>query len=117
MADDDSKPELHPQIEEATDGSITFNLVKPIPVFKDSVHSIRFRKPTGEDLIRIGNPVEYDPYGVGATVRHDMGRMVAMMAALSGYPTSSFRHMDPNDMVSCAWALSPFFMPMRARQE
>lgn len=87
----------------------------PIPVFDETVKALTFRKPTGDDIIRLGNPVEFDAFADPPKIRHDMPTMVSMMARLSGAPTTSFRHMDPNDLVSCAWALSHFFIPMPGR--
>lgn len=90
---------------------IVITLAKPIPVFKDKVAEIKFRKPTGGDIIRIGNPVQFDPISNPPRISHDAGKMTAMMARLSGFPSSSFDFMEPQDWVSCAWALTPFFMP------
>ena len=96
-------------------GAVTVDLTTAIPVFDDTVKAISFRKPTGADIISLGNPVEFDAFSDPPKVTHDWSRMSAMMARLSGAPASSFRHMDPNDLVTCAWALSPFFIPMPGR--
>jgi Phage tail assembly chaperone proteins, E, or 41 or 14 len=101
-------------VEPAPEGSITVTLTKPIPVFNDKVAVLKFRAPTGGDLIRIGNPVIFDPITDPPRVTHDTSKMTVMMAKLSGIPASSLEFLNPQDWVACAWALTPFFMPARA---
>ena len=97
--------------EEVDDGSVTVALRSPIPVFADKVSTIKFRKPTGGDIIRVGNPVVFDPISDPPKITHDEKKMTVMMARLAGVPISSLDFLDPRDWTSCAWALSPFFMP------
>jgi len=93
------------------DTSISVTLSKPIPVYAEKVSVIKFRKPNGGDIIRVGNPVLFDPISDPPRISHDAARMTAMMARLANIPTSSFDFMDPQDLVSCFWSLTPFFMP------
>ncbi len=96
----------------ADDGSISVPLEKPIQVFADKVTVLKFRKPTAADIIQLGNPVIFDPFSDLPKLTHDARIMTAMMARLAGVPSSSIGFLEPRDWVSCAWALSPFFMPI-----
>jgi hypothetical protein len=98
-----------------TDESITVTLSKPIPVFDEKFTSLKFRKPTAGDIIQIGNPVLFDPISDPPRVEHHAQRMTAMMARLSGVPASSLAKLETEDWIACAWELSPFFIPRRAR--
>jgi len=93
------------------DGPLEFKLSKPILSFGKQIDTLTLRKPTGADLIRIGNPVIFTPHVDPPRVEHDMARVIAMVAKLSGVPSTSLETLDPADLVGLAWAISPFFMP------
>lgn len=111
MADETNAPAVSAEAPAPEDTSITVTLSKPIPVYAEKVSVLKFRKPTAGDIIRIGNPVEFDPISEPPKISHHAHRMTAMMARLANIPLSSIDFMDPQDWVSCAWALSPNFMP------
>jgi hypothetical protein len=90
---------------------IEYTLSEPIPAYGEQVSVIKMRKPTGGDLIRIGNPVIFYPHIEPPKVEHDMPKMVAMIARLSGVPTSSLDRLTTGDLLGIAWTLSPFFIP------
>jgi hypothetical protein len=101
-----------PDVEVVDDGSITVPLIKEIPVFKDMVKELKFRRPTAADIIRVGgSPVEFDPISTPPRVTHPPGYMTAMLSRLANVPTSSIERMDTRDWTACAWAISPFFLP------
>lgn len=112
---DDKQQAPEPEPESATGGAVTVTLSKSIPVFDDKVSVLLFRKPTAADIIQIGNPVLFDPISDPPRVEHHAQRMTAMMARLSGVPASSLARMETDDWIACAWELSPFFIPRRAR--
>lgn len=87
-------------------------LIKPIEAHGEPVTILRFREPTANDLILIGNPVIFDPISDPPKVTHDERRMSAMFARLAGIPPSSISLMSPRDWVTCAWGLTPFFVPV-----
>jgi Phage tail assembly chaperone proteins, E, or 41 or 14 len=97
--------------EKPAEEFVEVTLSKPINSFGEQVSVLKLRKPTGADLIRIGNPVIFDPITDPPRITHDMPRMVQMLMRLSGVPTSSFDQLDPRDLVSCAWAVTNFFLP------
>ena len=107
--------EIKTEPEATSDESFAVTLSKPIPVFDEKVSVLKFRKPTAADIIQIGNPVLFDPISDPPRVEHHAQRMTAMMARLSGVPASSLARMETDDWIACAWELSPFFIPRRAR--
>ena len=99
----------------ATAAAIILPLRTPIPVYTDKVAELRLRRPTGRDLIQIGNPVIFDPVSEPPVIQHDMPRMAAMLARLSEIPASSIEKLEPEDLVDAAWAVTPFFIPRASR--
>src|ERR1700685_639248 len=97
----------------AAHGSATVELAKPIHNMKDEVTSIRFRKPTGKDILELGNPIDFDPWADSHRVKPALEKIAPMLQRLSGLPTSSLWQLDPNDLMACAWAIAPFFIPMK----
>lgn len=99
------------------DGSISVPLIYDVPVFDEGSGSIervkvlKFRKPTGLDLLEIGNPVVFDALSEPPRVEHKTQIMLRMMSRLSDIPYASLAKMDTQDMVTCFWALTPNFMP------
>jgi hypothetical protein len=106
------KPDDDAAAADAAAAEITLPLRKPIPVYTDKVSTLKLRRPTGSDLVQIGNPVIFDPVSYPPVVRHDMPRMCAMLARLADIPESSIERLEPEDLVAAAWAVSPFFIPM-----
>lgn len=93
------------------DAAITFTLGKPITAYNEEVKVLNIRKPTGADLIAVGNPVKFSPFAKPPSVEHDFPRLIEMVARLSNVPSSSLQKMEPEEMISLAWAVSPFFIP------
>ena len=89
----------------------TFVLQKPIRAYDEMVSVLKLRKPTGADLIRVGNPVIFSPFADPPRIEHDMSKVVAMVARLANVPSSSLEALDPQELTSLAWAISPFFVP------
>jgi hypothetical protein len=100
------------------DGSVSVELIKPIRVFNDTLKTLKFRKPTGKDFFEVGSHVVFDPTVDPPKISHDWSKLRPIMARLTDnkIPSSSFDMMDPNDVASCAWALTPFFLPMGAKR-
>ena len=91
---------------------LVHNLAKPIQAHGETVSELRFREPTGADIVNVGNPVIFDMASDPPKVTHDDRKMAAMMARLANVPPSSIGLMGPQDWVACAWLLTPFFVPM-----
>lgn len=91
---------------------IMVTLSAPIKSYGEDVSVIKMRKPNGADLLRVGNPVIFDPISEPPQITHNMARMQQMIARLANIPSGSLEKMTTQDWVSCAWAVTPFFMPM-----
>lgn len=94
-----------------TSAVMEFPLTKPINAYGEMISVLKIRKPTGADLIRVGNPVKFYPFAKPPLVEHDMPRMIEMIARLANVPSSSLEQMDPNELTSLAWQVSGFFIP------
>jgi hypothetical protein len=93
--------------------AIEYPLAEAITAYGEQVKVLKLRKPNGIDLIQVGNPVTFYPYADPVRVEHDMPRVMAMLARLSNVPSSSIERIEPTDLVGLAWAISPFFIPVR----
>jgi hypothetical protein len=87
-------------------------LSKPIEAHGEQVTVLNFREPTARDLLSIGNPVIFDPISDPPKVTHDERKMTQMMSALAAVPPSSIQQLTPRDWITCAWGLTPFFVPI-----
>lgn len=101
---DENKAEDSPSV-------IEFPLRKPLKAYGEEVSVLKIRKPTGADLLRVGNPVKFYPFAKPPLVEHDMPRMIEMVARLSNVPSSSLEQLDPDELTTLAWHVSPFFIP------
>lgn len=97
--------------EEKKTFAIQFELSEPIMAYGEEVTILKIRKPTGLDLIEVGNPVTFYPYTEPVKVEHDMVKVRAMLARLANIPSSSVGNIGARDLVGLAWAISPFFIP------
>jgi hypothetical protein len=93
----------------------TLELTRPVEAHGQQITKLSFREPTGRDLLSVGNPVIFDPISEPPKIIHDERRMNAMMSLLAGVPPSSIAQMSPRDWVTCAWGLTPFFVPIPGR--
>jgi hypothetical protein len=103
--------EVLPAEEKPSEQFVEVKLSTPINSFGEEISVLKFRRPTGADLIRVGNPVIFDPITDPPRITHDMPKMVQMLVRLSGVPSSSFDHVDPRDLTAAAWAVTNFFLP------
>jgi hypothetical protein len=86
-----------------------WKLLTPISGYGEELTEIKLRRPTGMDLLNIGNPVMIDMQ-TGNLV-FDAPKMTAMIAQLIGVPESAVRNMDTRDWSTAAWKVAPFFLP------
>jgi hypothetical protein len=89
----------------------SIELTRPIEAHGQQVSKLVFREPTGRDLLNVGNPVVFDPISDPPKVMHDERRMNAMLSLLANVPPSSILALSPRDWITCAWGITPFFMP------
>jgi hypothetical protein len=91
---------------------LEFALRSPIAAYKEEVQTLKLRRPTGADLIAVvRNPVIFTPSIYPPEVRHDLPRVVSLVARLSKVPSSSLGKMAPLELATLAWAISPWLMP------
>jgi hypothetical protein len=97
------------------DELFSYVLQKPIKSYGKEVRVIKMRRPTGHDLMAVGNPVVFYPYTTPIKIEHDLPKVLNMVARISEppIPSGSLADMDPNDILGIAWAISPFFTPAR----
>lgn len=103
------------QEQPADKGLLVWPLSKPIKSYGEELTVIKMRKPNGNDLLIVGNPVHWYPHVDPPRVEHDLTKVVTMVARLSEpkIPTTSLAELDPLDIIGLAWAISPFFIPAR----
>ncbi|KWV48039.1 hypothetical protein AS156_19205 [Bradyrhizobium macuxiense] len=99
------------EVRKEVKADIEFTLSTPIIAYGEEISVLKIRKPTGADLVSVGNPVEFSPFTSPPTVKHDYQKMTEMVARLANVPSSSLQKLDPTDLVSLAWAVTPFFIP------
>jgi Phage tail assembly chaperone proteins, E, or 41 or 14 len=97
--------------EEKPDIAFEYPLAQPINAYNEEVSILKIRKPTGIDLIEVGNPVTFYPYADPVKVEHDFPKVRKMVARLANVPSSSVDRISPQDLIGLAWAISPFFIP------
>lgn len=86
-------------------------LEQPIQYLGDRISEIAIREPTAGDILRVGNPVKFDPFADRHT-EFDERKAFAMLSRLSGLPVEgTLDRMLPNDAVNAMWALARFFIP------
>lgn len=87
-------------------------LQKPVMAYGRELTELVFREPTGMDILKHGNPVVFDPLTTPPKITHDWPRMVPMLSDLAKVPMSTISQLHPQDLVACAWIVTPFFMPV-----
>lgn len=98
----------------ALDSGVVWKLSSPIMAMGESVTELRLRRPTGMDVLMVGNPVIMDASAEEpmSTVRFDWPILGKMVSRLANVPLSTIGHMTPNELAALAWRLVPFFLPL-----
>ena len=102
MADDGGKP-LNGAAGELT----MVKLQKAVVANGEPVTELTFREPTGHDIERYGNPINFN----GERFVYDEKKMTMMLAMLASVPPSTIRAMHPGDWNTAAWKVAGFFIP------
>lgn len=93
----------------------TYRLLVPIPVpgkgGMREISEVAVRRPTGMDILQVGNPVIFDPVSDPPRITHDHKRMPDMIFRLTSLTPPVLAKMDPQDLVGLFWHITPFFMP------
>ncbi len=93
---------------------VVLTLAKPVMALGEDILELRFRAPTGKDLIELGNPVSVNVYSDDPiqTVKVDWSIMGRMMSRLAGVPLTTIEALPPNVLTKAATELSPAFFPV-----
>ena len=90
---------------------ISIDLEMPVQAYGDMLKKITFRRPTGGDIMAMGDgyPIVIN-WQTGQVTPHPkvMGEMMAVLASV---PPSTIKSMDAQDWSTCAHALMGFFPP------
>ncbi|KWV43419.1 hypothetical protein AS156_25220 [Bradyrhizobium macuxiense] len=99
------------EVKTEVKSDIEFALRTPILAYGEEISVLKIRKPMGADLVAVGNPVKFSPFTSPPTVEHDYPKIVEMAARLANVPSSSLTKLDPEDLITLAWTITPFFVP------
>jgi hypothetical protein len=90
---------------------IVIDLETPVMAHGEMVKQLKFRRPTGADIMALGDnyPIHID-WSTGV-IRPNPPAMGDMMSALAAVPPSTIKALDAEDWSTCAHALMGFFPP------
>jgi hypothetical protein len=90
---------------------ITIELLFPVQAHGEMVKKLTFRRPTGGDLMSLGEGYPIIINFTDAEMRPNPAVMGEMMALLAMVPPSTIKSLDSEDFATCAFALMSFFPP------
>jgi hypothetical protein len=90
---------------------IVIELTKPVQAHGELLKKMKFREPTGADMMQFGErwPVQID--WTSGQVTPNPAVMSAVMSTLAAVPPSTIKMMSGKDFTTCAFALQSFFVP------
>jgi hypothetical protein len=90
---------------------ITIDLETPVMAHGDMIKKITFRRPTGGDIMALGDNYPIHIEWTTGSIRPNPPAMGEMMSVLAAVPPSTIKAMDAEDWSTCAHALMGFFPP------
>jgi hypothetical protein len=90
---------------------ITIDLTVPVQAFGATIKKLTFRRPTGADVMGLGDSFPIHINWQTGEVRPNPPAMGAIMSTLAQVPVSTIQSMDAEDFSTCAHALMGFFLP------
>ena len=90
---------------------VVIKLTTPVHAHGDMLKELKFRRPTGGDIMALGDayPIHID--WTTGQVRPNPPAMGEMMSVLAAVPPSTIKSLDAEDWSTCAHALMGFFPP------
>lgn len=82
-------------------------LSAPIQAHGEQVTKLDLKKPTGEQVCRLGLPYTMAPEG---DVSINMKKVKGYLSELCAIPASSIEQMEPADLNNAAWQVAGFFL-------
>jgi hypothetical protein len=99
------------KLETPASKDLVIDLQTPVMANGEMLKQIRFRRPTGGDIMAIGEgyPININ-WSTGQIMPNPpvMGQMMSILAAV---PPSTIKALDMEDWSTCAFALMRFFPP------
>lgn len=90
---------------------IVIDLATPVQAHGDMIKQIKFRRPTGGDIMEIGEGYPININWQTGVITPNPPVMGMMMSKLAAVPPSTIKAMDAEDWATCAHALMGFFPP------
>jgi Phage tail assembly chaperone proteins, E, or 41 or 14 len=113
----ESEPKAAPKAETQTEAKpeklkeITIDLETPVMAWGDMATKLTFRRPTGADIMALGEGYPININWTTGQVTPNPKFMGPMMAVLAGVPETTIRNLDGIDWSTCAHAIMGFFPP------
>jgi hypothetical protein len=102
---EEAKPSAKQLIEDHGDGTFSYHFSYDIPAHGEQIRSLKFREPTGADIVRVGNPLRLN-------LSDDAATFEVMMSELAGVPPSTIKKLKARDWNAIRLELaSRFFYP------
>lgn len=89
----------------------TITLSKEVKFGDETIKTLEYRAPTGEDILRCGHPLKFNWSMDPPEITFDEKKMAAMMAALYRQPPSVISRLSPQDWTTAAVKIMVFFTP------
>lgn len=83
------------------------DLSVPIQAHGEPVSELELKKPTGEQVCRLGLPYTMTPDG---EVSINMKKVKGYLIELCAIPASAVEQIDPADLNKAAWDVAGFFL-------
>ena len=93
---------------------ITIELLKPVQAHGEVLKKIKFREPTGGDMMQFGDRWPCVVDWKDGSFAPNPAVMLTVMSVLAAVPPSTIKQMSGKDFSTCAWALQSFFVPGQA---
>jgi hypothetical protein len=90
---------------------VTVELAVPVQAFGATIKTLTFRRPTGADLMALGDDYPIHINWHTGEIRPNPPAMGAIMSTLAQVPFSTIQSMNGEDFSTCAHTLMGFFMP------
>jgi hypothetical protein len=90
---------------------IVIDLEDPVQAHGETIKQIKFRRPTGGDIMSLGDNYPIHINWQTGEVRPNPPAMGEMMSLLAAVPPSTIKSMGAEDWSTCAHALMGFFPP------
>jgi Phage tail assembly chaperone proteins, E, or 41 or 14 len=110
----EAKPEAKPEAKAPAPTrpkEIVIDLVTPVQAHGEEIKQLKFRRPTGGDIMSLGEGYPIIINWQTGQVTPNPKVMGEMMSTLASVPPSTIRALDAEDWSTCAHALMGFFPP------